>query len=486
MTAPLPPATLLPPGARRRLLAALAAVAVGCGTAAAAEPQPPTAPWRAATARECITPTEPMWMSGYASRDRPAEGTLDDLWAKALVLEDPVGTRHVLVTLDLVGIDRDTAGRITARLAERHGLPRAAVVIATSHTHSGPVVRGNLRTMYALDDAAWALVRRYAERLEETVTRIVGQALAELRPADIAWTTARATFAVNRRTNPEKDVPALRAAGRLVGPVDHDAPVLVVRSPGVAGTAGVRAVVVGYACHATVLSGYQWSGDWPGSAQAELERLFPGATALVWIGCGADQNPLPRRTVELARRYGADLAAAVADALAEGARPVGGTLAAAQAEIPLEYATLPTRAEIERAAGSDNRFEAARARLLLETLDRDGALAASYPYPVQTWRLGDGPRWVFLGGEVVVDYALRLKADPGGDRTWVAAYSNDVMAYVPSRRVLAEGGYEGGGAMVYYGLPAPWAPSVEEAIIQAVRNQIAELAHPAIPTEEGR
>lgn len=429
--------------------------------------------WKVGVARACITPMEFMWMSGYGSRDRPADGALTDLWAKAIALEDASGTRHVLVTLDLVGIDRETARGITAAVTERHGLPRAALVLSTSHTHSGPVVGDNLRSMYAIDDAAWALVRRYTATLQAAVIEVVGAALADLRPAEVHWTVGRAHFAVNRRANPEKDVPDLRAVDRLAGPVDHDVPVLLVREPGVAGDEGVRALVAGYACHATVLSGYQWSGDWPGSAQIALEKRYPRATALVWVGCGADQNPLPRRTVELAERYGADLAAAVVAAVERRVVPLGGTLAAAYTEIPLEFSTLPTRADLEGAAGSTNRFEAARARLLLAAWDRDGRLPTSYPYPVQTWRLGDGPHWVFLGGEVVVDFALRLKSELGSGRTWVAGYCNDVMAYIASRRVLAEGGYEGGGAMLYYGLPAAWAPSSEDAIIAAARAQVA-------------
>ena len=77
---------------------------------------------------------------------------------------------------------------------------------------------------------------------------------------------------------------------------------------------------------------------------------------------------------------------------------------------------------------------------------------------------------MFLGGEVVVDYALRLKAEHGP--IWIAGYTNDVMAYIPSRRVLLEGGYEGVGAMVYYGLPTAWAPVVEERIAEEVTRQL--------------
>jgi hypothetical protein len=474
------PMAILPRGGRRTRFAHGSGVLIGCvialaGSFAVAVPgddASTSGAWRAGVARACITPSDFMWMSGYASRDRPANGKLTDLWVKALALEDAAGSRHVLVTLDLVGIDRATAQAITAALTSRYGLPRAAIAVATSHTHTGPIVGDNLRSMYELDDAAWALVRRYREQLEKAVVDAVGAAIADLQPADISWCVGRAHFAVNRRNNPEKDVPERRAADRLAGPVDHDVPILIVRAAGVDGDDGIRGIVAGYACHATVLSGYEWSGDWPGYAQIELEKRFPQATALVWVGCGADQNPLPRRTVELAQRYGAEIATAVAAAVEHHVVPVNGTLDAAYAEIPLQFASLPSHGDLERATASTNRFEAARARLLLEAWNRDGELAKTYPYPVQHWRLGDGPQWIFLGGEVVVDFAVRLKSELGCGHTWVAGYANDVMAYIPSRRVWAEGGYEGGDSMVYYGLPSRWAATTEDTIVSAVRDQV--------------
>jgi hypothetical protein len=116
--------------------------------------------------------------------------------------------------------------------------------------------------------------------------------------------------------------------------------------------------------------------------------------------------------------------------------------------------------------------------MLLENLDAGQALTQRYPYPIAMWKLGQDVQWAFLGGEVVVDYALRLKGELSGRKTWVAGYSNDVPAYIPSRRVLAEGGYEGGDAMVYYGLPTRWAPEVEELIVAEVHRQIQAPAPP--------
>ena len=446
-----------------RLLCLCVSLLLAAGTGAA----PPAGGWKAGAAKVRITPQQPLWMSGYSSRSKPAEGTLIDLWAKALVLEDAAGRRCVLVTLDLVGIERDLSREICADLEKRYRLPRPAVLLAVSHTHTGPVVRHNLNVMYQLDARQQKLIADYAAELQRKVIQVVGAALKALAPARLTWGSGTAGFAVNRRTNKEKDVPLLRAADKLKGPVDHQVPVLAVRDA--ADT--LRAVVFGYACHATVLSFYKWSGDYPGFAQLELEKAHPGAVALFWAGCGGDQNPLPRRKVELAEKYGKELAAAVEAVLTKPMKPVAGALATSYTEVALPFADLPSREQLVKESTSSNRYLATRAKLLLAELKAKGSLRGVYPYPVQAWQLGTGPTLLALGGEVVVDYALRLKKELGLEKTWVAAYANDVMAYIPSLRVLKEGGYEGGGAMVYYGLPAVWSPRVEELIVKAAHAQ---------------
>ena len=136
--------------------------------------------WKAGVAKSVITPPEPMWMSGYASRDKPANGTIHDLWAKAIVLEDAVGHRVVLVTLDLVGIDRATSLSICGALQDRYQLTRHQVALSTSHTHSGPVVGQNLITMYGFDEANHELVKKYTVFLEATLVDLVGKAIESL------------------------------------------------------------------------------------------------------------------------------------------------------------------------------------------------------------------------------------------------------------------------------------------------------------------
>lgn len=451
----------------KRILPSFVAAALAL---AAALPCPALADdgWQAGTAAMKITPAQPMWMAGYGGRDHPATGFLNDLWAKALVLEDAKGTRVAVITLDLVGIAPDLADPVTAELESRYNLPRANVAICCSHTHSGPVVGINLRTLHRdqIDDEQKRLSERYAANLNKTLVELVDRAISALAPSRLSYGRGTATFAANRRNNKEEDVARLRAEGKLAGPVDHDVPVLKITDE----DGKLTGVLFGYACHATVLSGYEWSSDYPGFAQSALEEKHPGATALFFAGCGADQNPLPRRKVELAREYGEQLAAAVDDVLEETLTPIAPALEIAGTQIPLELAHVPSREEVETDAKSSDRYVSARARLYLEWLDAGTAIPATYSYPIQAWRLGDELAFITLGGEVVVDYALRLKEEHGPARTWVAGYANDVMAYIPSRRVLAEGGYEGGGAMVYYSLPSPWAPTVEARIIDAVRG----------------
>jgi len=438
-----------------------------CLTAAAAEPTS----WQAGMARVNITPEKYMWMAGYASRNRPADGTLSELWAKALVLIDGDGHRAVLVTVDLIGLSREFSQAVCSRLNDRHGLQRHQVALCASHTHTGPALVRNLSPLHYLivDREHQNLIKGYTATLEDKLVEVVDKALSQTAPVRLSWGSGTASFAVNRRNNPANLVPQLRDDGELKGPQDHDVPVLAVHD-----AAGkLRAVVFGYACHATVLSSYQWSGDYPGFAQIELEKSHPGCQAMFWAGCGADQNPLPRRKDELAVEYGCRLAKAVDEVLANEMREVGTGLKTEFREIDLPFGELPSREQIEQDAESKNRYTAARAKMFLEQLESGQPLSQTYPYAVQTWQLGDEIQFVILGGEVVVDFALRLKSELRGTGTWVAGFSNDVMAYIASQRVLKEGGYEGGGAMVYYGLPTVWAPESEELIVEEVHGQLS-------------
>jgi hypothetical protein len=413
-----------------------------------------------------ISPELPIWLSGYGGRTKPAATKHDDLFAKALVLEDAKGRRGVVVGLDLIGTDRELSQNVSRRLEEKYQLPRSAVALCSSHTHSGPVIRGNLVPMFNLDDDQTRRVNEYKAQLADKIVDLVGTAIEALEPVKLSYGAGHAEFAVNRRNNPEGKVPELRKKNQLAGPIDHSVPLLAVYGR----DDKLQALSTGYACHATVLSDYFISADWPGAAQTEIERRHPGITAVYFLGCGGDQNPLPRRSVALMEKYGRELADGVDAALQSSLQPLAPSISMAYTEIELPFGKLPTRAELQLDADSGEKPRSPWAKYLLSNWDRDGKLPATYPYPIQMWRLGDKLTWIFLGGEVVVDYSLRLKAELGEDTTWVASYANDVMGYIPSRRVLGEGGYEGGDARYPYGLPAPWDARVEQQIIDEVHQ----------------
>lgn len=439
--------------------------------------------WKVGLAQVKITPDRPMWLAGYAARTKPAEGTLDDLWIKVLALESADGRRAVLVTSDLVGFPRDLADRIAAAVKNQYHLERSGLMLTCSHTHSGPVLKNALWDIYPLDDQQKQLITEYTAWLEKKIVECIGQALGLMEPARLQAGEGQCHFAVNRRNNKEAEVEKLRAEGQSPkGPTDPTVFVLAVRklsgkSSGngasgkqQAGAGMLRAVVFGYACHNTTLADYLWSGDYAGFAQIALQERYPGTQAMFYIGCGADQNPIPRRKVELAKRYGQQLAETVAKVLSKPMRPIQPALATAWVEIPLAWEP-PTEEYLKKLA-SQNNYRGGWARRLLAERAEGKPWATGYPaYPVQVWRLGQKQLWIALGGEVVVDYQIRLR-QIYGPTTWVAGYANDVMAYIPSHRVWQEGGYEA-GAFPVYGYPAVrWAESIETDILQAVQRAV--------------
>jgi hypothetical protein len=456
---------------RRRFLRAASAGAAGLGltTQFSLDAFAVRQAWKAGLAQVTITPQKPLWMAGYASRTKVSEGVIQELYAKAMALEDHSGKRAVLVTSDLLGFPAAVSRNIAERVEKENRLERARLLLSSSHTHGGPVVDKMLRLMYPMNSQQWADVETYTSELEDKIVKLVGAALKSLRPARLSFGHGEARFAMNRRARTNEEIVI---GVNKEGPVDRDVPVLRVEDK----HGKLRAVVFGYACHNTTARDFmQFHGDYAGFAQAWLESHHPGAKALFVAGCGGDANPYPRGTLELARQHGEELAAAVEKVLVRELPSVHGPLKTAYEEFPVTFAAPPGREELQAQLKSKDVYHQNWAQAMLETLDRDGHLPADYPYPLEIWQFGQDLTLIALGSEVVVDYDLRLKKELGAEKVWVAAYCNDVFAYIPSRRVLEEGGYEGGGAMVYYGQPGPFAPPIEETIVGKVHELIRQV-----------
>lgn len=449
--------------------------------------------WKAGAASVSITPERSTWMMGYGSRRTPSQGTALDLRAKALALEDVAGNRLVVVTLDLLTVPDPVRFWLEEKLQSQFGLAAGSLLMNASHTHSGPEVRMVSTPLDELDPQRTREAAEYRAFLQDRLVQVVSAAWADLGEARLGYSRARAGFAMNRRLPTSE---GFDNAPYPDGPVDHDVPVLRVERP----DGSLAALLFTYACHNTTTAGFDFHGDYAGFAQAYLEEGHPKTVALFAAGCGGDQNPYPRRDMvpgmndlDLARHHGRTLANAVETALEAPTQVLASDLRAELESIPLAYAFVPTREELERRAReAESAQERDYAAVLLAKLQREGSLPSTYRYPVQVIRLGDALTVVALAGETTVDYSLRLKNELSG-AVWVMGYSNQFPGYVPSRRVLLEGGYEAGGAMVYSREtiyrnlnPAPWSASVEESIVSAVHALVRRVSAKGDAAEASR
>jgi neutral ceramidase len=420
--------------------------------------------WKAAAAKAKITPTEPMFMAGYASRTKPSEGVALDLFAKALVLEDSLGQQQAIITLDLIGVPRSMRDRLEKQVADKFQLKPEALFINASHTHCGPELRVNRLEESGIESDRTAQAHAYNVKLENAIIDLIADCRKRLEPANVSYSHARCGFAMNRRL---PSPTGYQNSPYPDGPVDHDVPVLRVDSPD---GKTLHAILFGYACHNTTLGFQQFCGDYAGFAQQALEEAHPGTVALFVLGCGGDQNPYPRGKLEQCQQHGRTLANAVETALLPTPKPVRGPLSRRIDVTVLEFAPPASKEELQKQLESKNRFEASHAKRLLQQLDDNGKIPLEYPAIIQVIRFGSDLTLIAMSGEVVVDYSLRLKRELPGETVWVAGYSNDVFGYVPSRRVLKEGGYEAGGAMLYTSFPGPFTDDVEERLMSKIHE----------------
>jgi len=418
-----------------------------------------------------ITPDYPVRLVGYKDRTVESQGIETRLMARALAIGGDAEGPAILLAVDHIGVPGRIVDEVAGRLGAKAGLPRERLVVCSTHTHCGPGLGGGPDFIFGgpLPGDQRGRLDRYERELTAALEKVALAALAARKPGRLAWGRGSVGFAANRRI--VKDGRWVGMGPNPGGPVDHALPVLRVADP----DRTVRAVLVGYACHCTTL-GPQFNricAEWAGYAAAAIERAHPGAVALVVIGCGADANPEPRRDLDDARNHGAAIAREVEPLLAGPLTPLPGRVAASLRRIELPFGPPPTREQLAEQAkrpGPEGYF----ARTMLGRLDRGEALPGALGYPVQVWHFGDALAMVFLAGEVVVDYALRIGREGDPARVWVVAYSNDIPCYIASRRVLAEGGYEVDSSMIYYGQPTRLAPEAEDRIMGAVHDLLPD------------
>jgi len=416
-----------------------------------------------------ITPHEPLRLSGYGNRTEPYTGIDEPLWIRAMVARDAAGPARALVTVDTIGLPGQLVDQIARRLRRRHGIDRPDFVICFSHTHTAPHISGGLTNIFAkpLTDEQRAKSKDYTERLATTLVDCVGRAIADLAPGTLHAAEGRVTFAQNRRVLTDGKWTGFGV--NPDGPVDHSLPLLKIT--GVDGQ--LRAIIFNYACHCTTFGSdhNRINGDWAGYAVQYLEEAFPGTCALCTIGCGADANP-PRdreRAMQFAQAEGREIEREVKRLLETPMRPITSPLTTrfGYAQLPIER---PTVDELKQQLDDQRAQVRNHAQNMLAIHQQQGSLPRTHAAPLQVWRFGDQLAMVFLSGEVVVDYALRLQRELEPLPVWVTAYANDLFAYVASQRMRSEGGYEVDHSMIYYNLPGRWAEGTEGIFVRRIHE----------------
>ena len=419
-----------------------------------------------------ITPELPIRLAGYASRNRAADKVDHPLVVQALALKNGAGERFVLVALDNCEVSHAFMQPVLQQLGDKFQFGRGEVAVVSSHTHSAPVLEQTLEGMGELPLADRERIEKYSRILQAKLVEVVGAALADCRPATFEQGLGRASFAMNRRVYQGDNVVF---GDNPDGPVDWDVPVLRIKGA----NGAVRAILFGYACHGTsVRSGDDWyvvSGEYMAYARQHLEALQPGAVAMFLAGMGADSDPAPRGLLLDAKRHGLELAGAVIGVLDRPMRPVRGAFKLAYDEIELPLAAPPGREQLEKDVRSQDISVKLRAEAYLKLLNANQPLPESVKLPLAVLRLGEDLTFVLMGGEVVVDYSRRIKRMLAGDHPWPISYAYEVPCYIPSARLIKEGGYETESSLIYYGYYGPFRGAVETQLLDRLEGLLNGL-----------
>ncbi len=420
---------------------------------------------RAGLARVCITPDKPLWLQGYGSQSRfkPFAGKLNDLFAKAMAIEDARGERAILITLDLCVLRAAEANVLFERLVKATGLERRQILVNLSHTHSGPIFGPSDVSRVPMPEEVKETTMAYTERLYGQIADVAVAAMADLKPATLGWGTGKCDFVRNRRL--------YHADGsyRGMGPnadkyVDNAVPVLCVTAPG----GKLRAIVFGCACHPVTLGddNLKLSGDYASFAQEEIESSNPGVQAMFVQGCGADANSDPRCGPDQeknVRLQGQSLAAEVCRIAKGPLAPVRGPLRAKYGEVDLPLEPPPPPEELAKMSGA----MAHNAQRMLAAMQRGNPLPKHHRHPLAVWQFGEDMTLVGLSGEVVSGYVPLVKQALGAGGVWIAGYSNEVDGYVPDAVIVAEGGFEARGLVDDVGF---YSAETEAILVKAVRD----------------
>lgn len=435
---------------------------------------------RVAISERKITPPVGVDLSGFGHREGPSEAVHDDLWCRAVVLEDGA-TRLGIVALDLLELDFELDAAVRRAVSDATAIEPERLLLNCSHTHAGPAT--------GAPEGTASKNRGYLSRLPAEIAAAVREAEKGLSAGRLSYGETGVQIGIDRRERqPDGSIDFGRNPD---GPADTRMRVIRVET----GQAAPAVVIFNHACHGTALKGEnrEISAEWMGEAVSRLRRTAGDALTPIFLQgcCGQINSDVSAATFEEVERIGARAAEAVALAM-QAARPVEPVPLGAQLQrigLPLQDPPSPdlARADLREAQSNAERLRrngahpyvvrafdslVAHARDMVERSERR-AEGETAPFVVQVLRLGE-LAIVGLSGEVFFEFALEIQRRSPFRHTLVLGYSNGCTCYVPTEEAFGEGGYEADESFRWYGIP-PLRPDAGEVMVEAAARMLADL-----------
>lgn len=443
-------------------------------------------------ASEVITPDSPVFMHGYGAREQKSDGVHDDLYVKAVLLE--ANKQLLILTIDALGSDRSFVDGIKDALLEAFGLEHDQVLINFSHTHHSVFFTGldadKRRGAYSISQDRWPESESEVDYTEDeklyrsmrdTIIKMTHNCRRNLMEGELYVGRMHSDFAVSRR-KPDSN-------GTIEWRPNYDAEIdkelLVLKLTDLAGK--VKGILYNYGCHTTAMGAQlKLSNDFAGKTSSVLEEAYPGATALFLQGCAGELKPLKSAdgdkfkalSYEEMEQAGTDLANDVLKLLADG------TFEKIQCDFrtalvdPLLYTEQTEASFYEPIANeSTSLFYRNAAKRTIEAI-QNGSIKDRLPHYICLWHLDANTRLVAMEGEVSTEYSLLIKRLLRPYTTLTLGYTNGVYCYIPTRKMIREGGYEA-SCNFFFNLRGPWVPEIEDIIIGQIAKAEMKLSQPS-------
>ena len=404
-----------------------------------------------------ITPQYPVWMTGYGNRDHRSEGVYQSLIAGAISIAGD--TDEVLIlTADLIGFDLAYAAAAKNRIAESTGLLPRQVVLTATHTHCAPF-------FYPMAMPGEP-EKGYAEFLLNQLAQVAVAAKNQQIEGTVRFSRGRSQFGVSRRL-PDREG-GVRFAPNPDGPMDRDLDTLWFSNTDGELTGSLTI----FGCHPTSRGGYMLGGDYPGflcralSDQTQAPAFFAtGCAGNIRPWFKGENNGFNTPSLEELETDSQGIADEVLQSQQDATSVNAEGLSVTSEFHHLPYAELPDDATLrDKEENHTNPLIRHWASEMLK-LSEAGGLPTSCPQEIQVVQFNETIRAIFLGGEVLTEIGLHIKSALQPATTITVAYSNGLIAYVPSKETYDLGGYEVDGSHFYFLRPAPFAKEIEDLIV---------------------